>query len=143
MEDITETELLAEMMQELVAAKKWEEIYRLSSALAREVSILIDADNSIWSDWGNQSRVTLSPPYGSKIPFKLWVHTHPNMLAYWSITDQNSLQIASNILETAYVLGGDGLLSTSSNCSPEEAIRGLSWSDETVSSWTEVQEGSL
>ena len=52
MEDITETELFAEMMQELVEAKKWEEIYRISSALAREVSILIDADNSIWIDWG-------------------------------------------------------------------------------------------
>ena len=59
-----------------------------------------------------------------------------------SFTDQNSLQIASNILETAYVLGGDGLLSTSSNCGPgSETIRGLPWSKETVSSWVEVQEG--
>ena len=142
MENITETELFEEMMQGLVESKQWEEIYRISSALGREVSILIDADDSIWIDWGDQSEVTLSPPYGAKIPFKLWVHTHPNMLAYWSFTDQNSLQIASNILETAYVLGGDGLLSTSSNCGPgSETIRGLPWSKETVSSWVEVQEG--
>ena len=141
MPDITETEQFVEMMQELVVAKRWEEIYRISSALHREVSILIDADDSIWIDWGNQSEVTLSPPYGAKIPFKLWVHTHPNMLAYWSNTDRSSLQIASNILEVAYVLGGDGLLSTSSNCSPEKAISGLSWSHETVSPWFEIQEG--
>jgi len=142
MGDITETELFEDLMHEMVVDERWEDIYRISSSLNREVSILIDSDDSIWIDWGNQSEVTLSPPYGAKIPFKLWVHTHPNMLAYWSFTDQNSLQIATNILETAYVLGGDGLLSTSSNCSPgSETIRGLSWSKETVSSWIEVQEG--
>ena len=141
MDDITETEQFEDMMLELVIGKRWEEIYRISSALHREVSILIDADDSIWIDWGDQSEVTLSPPYGAKIPFKLWVHTHPNMLAYWSVTDQTSLQIASNILETAYVLGGNGLLSTSSNCSPSsETIRGLPWSKEVVSPWIEFQE---
>lgn len=144
MEDIIETELFEEMMHELVVDERWEYIYRISSVLHREVSILIDSENSIWIDWGNQSEVTLSPPYGAKIPFKLWVHTHPNFLAYWSSTDRNSLQIASNILETAYVLGGDGLLSTSSNCSPgSETISGLSWSKEAVSPWIEVQECAL
>jgi hypothetical protein len=144
MDDIAETERFEEMMQGLVVDGRWEEIYRISSALNREVSILIDSNDSIWIDWGDQSEVTLSPPYGAEIPFKLWVHTHPNMLAYWSFTDQNSLQIASNILDTAYVLGGNGLLSTSSNLSPSsESIRGLSWSKETVTPWIEIQEGAV
>ena len=130
-----------DMFCRLVVNNQWEEIYHVSSALRREVSILIDADNSFWIDWGDQSEVTLSPPYGAKLPFKLWVHTHPNMPAYWSSTDQDSLRIAENILETAYVLGGDGLLFSTSNPNPEGGIiPGLNWSKETVTPWNKVGE---
>ena len=66
-------------MLDLVDRREWEEIYLLSAMSRREVSILIDADDAIWIDVGDQSQVSLSPPYGSKLPFKLWVHTHPNM----------------------------------------------------------------
>ena len=101
-----------QIVRDLVDRREWEEIYLLSAMIRREVSILIDADDAIWIDVGDQSQVSLSPPYGSKLPFKLWVHTHPNMLAYWSTTDQDSLRLVTNILDTAYVLGGNGLLFT-------------------------------
>ena len=128
----------------LVVAKDWEEIYRISTMIRREVSILIDAEDTIWIDVGDQSQVSLSPPYGSKLPFKLWVHTHPNMLAYWSYTDQDSLRMATNILDTAYVLGGDGLLFTHSNVpSDSEFIPSLSWSRENVTPWNKVREAGL
>ena len=133
-----------ELMCELVIAREWEEIYRLSAMIRREVSILIDADDAIWIDVGDQSQVSLSPPYGSKLPFKLWVHTHPNMPAYWSSTDQDSLRLATNILDTAYVLGGDGLLFTHSNVTPDsECILGLAWSQENVTPWDKVREVTL
>ena len=128
----------------LVDGKDWEEIYRISAMIRREVSILIDADDAIWIDVGEQSQVSLSPPYGSKLPFKLWVHTHPNMTAYWSCTDQDSLRMATNILDTAYVLGGDGLLFTHSNATPDrECIPGLVWSQESVTPWNKVREARL
>ena len=130
-----------ELMSELVADREWEEIYRLSSLIQREFSILIDANDSIWIDVGDQSQVALSPPYGSKLPFKLWVHTHPNMAAYWSGTDQESLRLASNILDTAYVLGGDGLLFSRSNPGNEDdLIPGLDWSKQNVTPWDRVGE---
>ena len=133
-----------ELMCELVVGREWEEIYQLSATIRREVSILIDADDAIWIDVGDQSQVSLSPPYGSKLPFKLWVHTHPNMTAYWSCTDQDSLRMATNILDTAYVLGGDGLLFTHSNVtSDKECIPGLVWSQESVTPWDKVREVGL
>ena len=138
---MSETDYFEDMFCRLVVNNEWEEIYHVSSTLQREVSILIDASNSIWIDWGDQSEVTLSPPYGAKLPFKLWVHTHPNMPAYWSATDQASLRIASNILDTAYVLGRDGLLFTISNLGPDtESIPGLTWSREDVTPWDKVAE---
>ena len=133
-----------DLVLQLVRTKQWEEIYNLSSILRKEVSILVDSNDNIWIDWGNQSLVALSLPYGSKLPFKLWVHTHPNMPAYWSVTDQASLQIASQILETAYVLGGDGLLFTKSNRKADShCIPGLEWSSEALTSWEQVREGNL
>ena len=133
-----------QIVRDLVDRREWDEIYLLSSIIRREISILIDADDAIWIDVGDQSQVSLSPPYGSKLPFKLWVHTHPNMLAYWSTTDQDSLRLVTNILDTAYVLGGNGLLFTHSSVSPEsECIPGLAWSKETVTPWNKVREVAL
>ena len=133
-----------ELIYELIVGREWEEIYQLSATIRREVSILIDADDAIWIDVGDQSQVSLSPPYGSKLPFKLWVHTHPNMSAYWSTTDQDSLRMVTNILDTAYVLGGNGLLFTHSSVPPEsECIPGLAWSKEIVTPWNKVREVAL
>lgn len=138
-----EEQFQASLLQ-LVRDRDWETIYQISSYLDQEVSILIDAEDVIFIDWGDQSRVHLSPPNGSKIPFKLWVHTHPNMTAYWSGTDRESLSIATGILQCAYVLGGDGLLFTNSNSSEiADNLEGLDWTKELVIPWTEVRGASI
>ena len=98
---MSDTHYFEDMFCRLVVNNEWEEIYHVSSTLQREVSILIDASNSIWIDWGDQSEVTLSPPYGAKLPFKLWVHTHPNMPADGSAWAPASRSRASMILDSA------------------------------------------
>jgi len=127
--------------------ENWFSIFLISQRVSREVSILIDADNRIWVDWGTKGEVHLHPPAGSRLPYKLWVHTHPRGKAYWSDTDKNSLAIASTILEKALVLGIDGVLSTS--IIDDEQIPTLSgkgpisqWSAEKVKSWFAVEVSS-
>ena len=117
-------------------------VYIISQIVNREVSILIDADHKVWVDWGGQSSVKLHPPAGSSIPYRLWIHTHPRGDAYWSDTDKVSIAGASTILESALVLGNNGILFTSYN--DDELIPGLTdsgplsrWSIEEVQSWEE------
>ena len=95
----------------------WDSIYLISALAGREVSILIDAEGEIFVDWGGPGLVPLSPPVGAKIPFRLWVHTHPFGFAYWSATDQRSLSHAPLILNCAWVMGKNGILS--STCMPD------------------------
>ena len=95
--------------QEMLAARgRWDGVYILSVLAGLETSVLIDAESQIFIDWGTAGQVQLQPPVGAKSPFKLWVHTHPNFAAYWSITDTNSLSLGTTILETAMVLGEPG-----------------------------------
>ena len=89
----------------------WQGLWNLADSLKREVSVLFDEQGLIWVDVGSTGRVTLSPPTGSRIPFQLWIHTHP-WDAYWSMTDKETLGIASGILEKALVLGHDHLVRT-------------------------------
>lgn len=96
---------------------KWDSIYLISKLAGREVSILIDAKGEVFVDWGGPGLVPLSPPVGAKIPFRLWVHTHPFGFAYWSGTDQRSLSQAPLILDNAWVMGKNGVLS--STCMPD------------------------
>ena len=127
---------------ELVRTENWFPIYCLSELVAREVSILVDAENKVWIDWGTIGQVTLSPPYGSVYPFKLWVHTHPRGSAYWSQTDLNSLSYARGILDKAIVLGRDGILFTSLIESENKVLKDIQtkfeWSKESVKSWLEI-----
>jgi hypothetical protein len=127
---------------ELVRNENWFPIFCLSELVAREVSILVDAGNNISIDWGTIGRVTLSPPYGSVYPFKLWVHTHPRGSAYWSQTDLNSLSYVIGILDKAIVLGQDGILSTSLIESENQILNNIQpkfeWSKELVKSWLEI-----
>ena len=77
-----------------------------ADSMGREVSLLFDAEDKVWADIGTEGQVKLSPPEGAKIPFKLWIHTHPRD-AYWSSTDLDSILMFSRILEQALVLGHD------------------------------------
>ena len=124
-------------------AKKgnWHMIYLLSKLLSREVSILVDSKGNYFVDWGTIGRVELNPPVGAVIPFKLWVHTHPSNTAYWSITDQNTLEIAKGILEKALVLGENGLLSTTLQPTTSSTVdivnQNPQWTEEEVMGWLE------
>ena len=134
-----ESELSREFVIEQAKQSNWYFIYLLSKSAAREVSILVAANDHYWVDWGTIGRVKLSPPTGSVLPFKLWVHTHPSNTAYWSITDRNSLDMAKGILEEALVLGEDGLLSTAlqpkTSNTVDDINSNLQWTEEEVTSW--------
>lgn len=92
----------------LSQAGRWDGVYILSVMAGLETSVLIDAEDKIFIDWGTAGQVTLQPPVGGRIPFKLWVHTHPRFAAYWSGTDTNSLSLGAGILQSAMVLGQPG-----------------------------------
>ena len=132
-----DSEKTTQLISEFTTQKDWDKIYQISEFFGQEISILVDAQERIFVDWGSISRVELTPPLGSVVPFKLWLHTHPRNQAFWSITDQNSLFIAERILEHAIVLGMDGIL-TSSNTNLLElkpSIDQSCWTSEQVIAW--------
>lgn len=132
------SEEAAKIINELMKQRDWDKIYQISEYFGQEISILIDTDEQCFIDWGNMSRVSLSPPVGSKLPFKIWLHTHPRNLAFWSETDQKSLFLAERILEQAAVLGIDGmLLSYNTNLLELKPSTDQScWTSERVISWS-------
>lgn len=87
----------------------WSSVWDLANSLKREVSILFDAKGWVWVDIGSIGMVRLSPPIGSQLPLRLWVHTHP-WDAYWSATDRRTLATVSGVLDEALVLGHDHLV---------------------------------
>ena len=95
----------------LATESDWQGVWRIADALKREVSLLFDDQGLIWVDVGDSGMVRLSPPNGSRLPLRLWVHTHP-WDAYWSATDQRTLATVTGILEQALVLGHDHLVRT-------------------------------
>tara|TARA_B100000963_G_scaffold249502_1_gene218508 strand:- start:2697 stop:3152 length:456 start_codon:yes stop_codon:yes gene_type:complete len=133
-----DSEKTTQLISELTTQKDWDKIYQISEFFGQEISILVDAQERIFVDWGSISRVELTPPLGSVVPFKLWLHTHPRNQAFWSETDQYSLFIAERILEQAIVLGMDGILSTSNTNLLElkPSINQSCWTLEQVASWS-------
>ena len=89
--------------------RNWEAVWIIADALKREVSLLFDNQGLVWVDVGDRGMVRLSPPMGSHLPLRLWVHTHP-LTAYWSATDRRTLDSVTGILEVALVLGNDHLV---------------------------------
>ena len=83
-----------------------------------EVQVVIDAENNCFVTTGSAGYVEfgMNVPTGMKTPVKVWFHTHPFGSAYFSGTDINTVSIWKNIagfnnkpmMETAYVLGGEG-----------------------------------
>ena len=133
-----DSEKATQLISELTTQKDWDKIYQISEFFGQEISILVDAKERIFVDWGSISRVELTPPLGSVLPFKLWLHTHPRNQAFWSETDQYSLFIAERILEQAIVLGMDGILSTLNTNLLElkPSIDQSCWTLEQVTAWS-------
>ena len=142
-----ESEFWLDLVTNMAKKSNWHTIYLLSRSAAREVSILVDSKDNYFVDWGTIGSVELSPPIGAVLPFKLWVHTHPSNTAYWSITDQNTLEIAKGILDKALVLGEDGLLSTilqPIGSSTDDTVNpNLQWTEEEVIGWLEYNSDNL
>ena len=142
-----ESEFWLDLVTNMAQKSNWHMIYLLSKSVSREVSILVDSKDNHFVDWGTIGSVKLSPPIGAVLPFKLWVHTHPSNTAYWSITDQNTLEIAKGILDKALVLGEDGLLSTilqPIGSSTDDTVNSnLQWTEEEVIGWLEYNSDNL
>ena len=101
--------LLLDLQRKSASLGRWDVVYSLSLLAGLETSVLIDSEDNISLDWGDPGRVILKAPHGFMAPFKLWVHTHPGFMAYWSSTDTNSLALGSSIIEKALVLGSPGI----------------------------------
>ena len=101
--------LLLDLQRKSAFLGRWDVVYSLSLLAGLETSVLIDSEDNISLDWGDPGRVILKAPHGFMAPFKLWVHTHPGFMAYWSSTDTNSLALGSSIIEKALVLGSPGI----------------------------------
>ena len=91
-----------------------QQVWDISDRMDREVSVLIDDEGLVWVDVGESGEVQLSPPEGSRLPYRSWWHTHPRSSedpyddsdCYWSSTDLNALaNFSGGILLEALVLG--------------------------------------
>jgi hypothetical protein len=121
----------------LAQSNRWDGVYILSVMAGLETSVLIDADDKVFIDWGTAGQVTLQPPVGGRLPFKLWVHTHPRFAAYWSSTDTNSLALGTSILESAMVLGQPGPKHSSNRSMVEVNQTAFIRDDGPLNQWTE------
>ena len=127
-------EEIKQMLVKLGNEKRWLEMWKISHARGVEISWIKDAKNDVWVDIGTAGEVTLNPPIGAQLPFKLWIHTHP-WNAYWSMTDLDTLAKFCGLIQEAVVLGHDH--SKRSECklpfghSLESGVNPLSaWTDE-------------
>ena len=125
----------------------WQNIWILADSLKREVSILFDSQGFIWVDIGTIGMVQVSPPIGSQLPLRLWVHTHP-WNAYWSETDRRALAGFAGALDEALVLGHDHLVRSAGKAPDSNPFdRKLSlhgpltyWTDEGPQSYSSFRE---
>ena len=74
-----------------------------------EVQVVIDSNDAIHISSGSAGYVDFQiDPVGMKLPIKCWIHTHPFGSAYFSGTDIRTVSIWEPLMQSAYVLGGDG-----------------------------------
>ena len=139
--DVDTPEVL-EVQQAAASAGAWNAVYVLSAVAGLETSVLIDAEGTVFIDWGSPGLVPLRAHVGAMAPFQVWVHTHPRFDAYWSGTDRQSLANGTGVLREALVLGYDGVKRARNlgEDEPEtERIAGVpalnAWSQETPTPW--------
>ena len=129
--DDYDCEVIREHIAGLAKAGRWQEIWAIGDLLSREVSVLVDAEDKFYVDIGTSGEVKMSPPMGAKVPFLLWIHSHP-LDAYWSSTDRDTIACYTSLLERAVVLGHDHYKQTVFSDSPESSLE----VDGPLSSWT-------
>lgn len=86
-----------------------------------EVQVVIDGKNNCFVSTGSPGYVEFfEPPMGMTLPIRCWIHTHPFGAAYFSGTDIRTVSQWRPIMETAYVLGGEGHYGFWSQKEPEQ-----------------------
>jgi len=109
-DEFLDSQSIKDFIKKCCINKNWKAIYNISELAKLELGILVDNVGKYWIEWGGPGRVEHKPPIGAELPFRLWLHTHPEGKAYWSIIDQKSLLLFSSIVKKAIVLGNDGYL---------------------------------
>ena len=89
---------IKEMLSLLGKENRWSEVWIISHALGVEIRWIEDAKEDVWVDIGGPGDVSLEPPIGALLPFRLWVHTHP-WDAYWSVTDRRTLAAYCGLIQ--------------------------------------------
>lgn len=88
-----------------------------------EVQVVIDSNNKCHVSTGSAGYVDFQiNPVGMKLPIRCWIHTHPFGAAYFSGTDIRTVSIWEQIMETAYVLGGEGHYGFWNNKEPKKLV---------------------
>jgi hypothetical protein len=101
-----DSEVVRQHIAGLANNRQWQDIWNIGHQLLREVSVLIDAEGKIYIDIGTSGEVKMSPPQDAKVPFDIWIHSHPQD-AYWSSTDRDTIGCYTGLLQRAVVLGHD------------------------------------
>ena len=129
------------LLAQKLAAKSgdWEFVYELSRTAGLETSVLIDSSGKMQIDWGSPGLVPVRPFYGAEAPFVLWVHTHPSMGAYWSMTDRQSLAYSTSILKEAMVLGEPGVKVSRNSLYFEIQDKKMLSNSPSLCNWTEEE----
>ena len=125
--------VIRETIAALATQSRWRELWIIADSMSKEVSVLVDSAGMVWADVGTRGEVRLAPPRGSVIPYRFWLHSHPQD-GYWSSTDCDSLACYSMILDEAIVLGHDHLKRTRRTRSPLVPVLGPGWP---LSTWTD------
>ena len=126
-----DSEAVREHISGLAKKRRWQDIWQIGDQLLREVSVLIDAEDKIYIDIGTSGEVKMAPPQDAKVPFKLWIHSHPRD-AYWSSTDRDTIACYTGLLQRAVVLGHDHYKATCHTESPTASLE----LEGPLSSWT-------
>lgn len=102
-----------------------------------EVQVVIDSNDAIHISSGSAGYVDFQiDPVGMKLPIKCWIHTHPFGSAYFSGTDIRTVSIWEPLMQSAYVLGGDGHYGIWNQKQPNELHIWNNYEYERTQTWT-------
>lgn len=106
-----------------------------------EVQVVIDGNDNCFVTTGSAGYVEFfEPPMGMKLPIKCWIHTHPFGAAYFSGTDIRTVSQWQPIMETAWVLGGEGHYGYWSQNEPKQLKIFRNHNVEEIQAWGDEEE---
>ena len=107
-----------------------------------EIQVVVDAKDAVFISTGSAGYVEqpLGLEKGMKLPVKCWIHTHPFGSAYFSGVDIRTVSIWEPIMETAYVLGGEGHYGRWSRETPKHLSIYRNFQLERIQTWGSEEE---